>query len=370
MRSWKLTLLIGLGALLAVGDLRAEFRVADLIYVPVVAHNEGANDSLWRSDVIITNMEAEDSIDVAMIFLPSGLHSNAFVFSNRELFAGGRESDGFGVLDEQLADIPPGGSILIEDIVGQYWPEQAGLNGQGALIVFSYLSGSLQEDGSREYRNMMISSRTYNVTTVYTPDPENEGEFLEETGTYGQTMPGVPWYDLADGGFKDDTRDFTFLWVDGAQESEAYRYNLGIVNTSDVQTTIMVKIEPFQPSGEPFVAQNDEGEDIPLSLSIQIPPLAHIQYYQILGTVFGLTDVPQARIKVSMEAWRSTGSDPSPTFTIYGSLIDNISNDPTTFTPSFGQPYDIECTWPTPVDDGEEKNGTESAKRPVEIPGK
>lgn len=345
------------------GLVHAEFRVSDLVYVPVVAHSVGANDSVWRSDVKITNMEAEDNIDVALVLLPSGLHSNASTLYDRTFTAGGREADGFGILDEELADIPPGASIVLEDVIEKYWPAQTGLNGQGALVVFSYLSGSLQPDGSRDYRNMLVSSRTYNVATIYTPDPDNEGGFLESTGTYGQTIPGVPFYDLADGGFKDDTRDFSFVWLDGARENDAFRYNLGVVNTSDPQTTLVLKIQPFDADGQPFFGDSE----LPLAATIQVPPLAHLQYFQILSSMFGFSDLDQATLKISILSWTSTGVDPHPTFTTYGSLVDNVTNDATTFTPTFAQPYDIDCMWSIA---GAGKQRVTAPRRVLKIPPK
>ncbi|MCD4751416.1 MAG: hypothetical protein K8R59_18775 [Thermoanaerobaculales bacterium] len=343
IRVLRLTLAIAL--LAGAGVSEAEFRVSDLIYVPVVAHTEGADDSVWRSDVIITNVEAEDFIDVALVLLPSGVRDNSSVFYDREDFLGGRAEDAFGTIDERLADIPPGGTVVLEDIVGEYWPDHSGLSGQGALVIYSYLPGSLDELGNREYRNMTVTARTYNTATFWEPDPDNEGEFLEKTGSYSQTMAGVPWYNLADAAFVDEDTgvDFSYLLLDCGRQDEDFRYNLGILNTSDFQTTITLKIEVFQADGTPFL--DDEGN--PEVFFPLLPPLAHVQYYQFLDTVFGLTDVSQVRFKVSFESWVTTGIDPFPTFTAYGSLIDRSSNDPSTIEPTFGTPYNVECMWPS-----------------------
>jgi len=344
---------------LSAGILHAEFRVADLIYVPVVAHTSGVNDSLWRSDVKITSMEQEDLIDVALVLLPSGLHSNSSAFYDRTYTVGGREEDGFGIIDPDLADIQPGATVVLEDVIAKYWPDQTGLNGQGALVIFSYLAGSLQDDGSREYRNIMVTSRTYNIGTIYAPDPENEGEFIEETATYGQAIPGVPWYDVADGGYLDETRDFTYMWLDGAEQTEEFRYNLGLFNASDSQTSLIIRVEPFQSDGQPFLGETG----LPLASTIQMPPLSHLQYFQILGTMFGLTDVSGVKLKLSIVNWSSTGVESRPAFTAYGSLIDNISNDPTTYTPTFAQPFDISCMWPDPPEEGEGKSARSAPER-------
>ncbi len=342
----------------------AEFRVADLIYVPVVAHVEGANGSVWRSDVTITNVETEDSIDVAMVLLPSGLRNNSYLFADREDWVGGRESDSFGIIEERLANIPPGGTVFLEDVVGAYWPEHTGLNGQGALVVFAYLADSLEDDGSREYRNMAVGSRTYTTTTIFEEDPDNEGEYLEKEVTYGQQIAGVPWYNLADSAFVSDQGDFTFFLLNSVREDDAFRYNLGIVNTSDRQTSIVVRIEPIQEDGQPFLGE-ETGD--PKALIVTLPPLAHVQYFQIMQTSFGLNDVAHARLKVSLIQWSTTGTDPHPTFTTYGSLIDNNSNDPSTDEPTFETPYNIDCMWPT-VDDGEPKSQG-GVRRALDVPG-
>ncbi len=93
-------LVLVFGAVMAFGGVTAdaEFHASDLIYVPVVAHTAGANESVWRSDVMISNVEAEDSIDVAIVFLPSGLRNNSYLFSDRSEWVGGRASDSFGII--------------------------------------------------------------------------------------------------------------------------------------------------------------------------------------------------------------------------------------------------------------------------------
>ncbi len=360
----KLITVLGMVLAFGGGTAFAEFHAGDLIYVPVVAHTNGLNESVWTSDVMISNVETEDLIDVALVFLPSGLRNNSYLFSDRVLWVGGRESDGFGIIDERLADIPPGGSVVVEDIVDAYWPEHSGLNGQGALVVFAYLADSLEDDGSREYRNITVSSRTFNTTTQWLPDPDNEGEFISEEVSYGQLLNGIPWYNLADSAFVSDQGDFSFLLLDGVQDNDSFRYNVGIVNTSDRQTSLIVKMEPFQADGQPFLG---EESGLPLVFSVTLPPLAHVQYFRVMSNVFGLSDISQARLKVSIQGWSTSGVDPHPTFTTYGSLIDVKSNDPTTYEPSFEAPYNVDCMWPT-TDGGEEPIVEAPNERLLQIP--
>ena len=36
--------------------------------------------------------------------------------------------------------------------------------------------------------------------------------------------------------------------------------------------------------------------------------------------------------------------------TVYGTMIDNETNDPTAILPVFGYPYNVECQWPSSGD--------------------
>lgn len=349
---------------------RAAFLAGDLVYVPVVAFGEGANASVWRSDVFITNTD-DAEIDVAIAYLPSGNRVNTVRFTDRSDWLGGREADGFGHLDDSLAAIPPGGSVRLENIVGTWWEEVVGVGGNGALVVFAYEADTLENDGSRVFANAVVSSRTYNETTLFEPDPDTEGEFVEVDATYGQLIPGVPWYDLVYAEEATEERDLSYEILVGGSGNEALRYNLGLLNTSDPLTELTVLLQPFKPDGSPFLtAEGDEIESF-----IVLPPLAHFQYFRVLTSgLFGLDpeeeDLSNVTIRVSIEFWRSSAATPVPALTSYGSLVDNSSNDAATVLPSFGESYPLECVW---FDDGSGgEGGAKSAtvRRPIEIPSR
>ena len=318
----------------------AGFQAADLLYVPAVAHNTGLQDSVWRTDLFITNVDTVP-IDVIMVYLPSGLADNSGYFFDRSLWLGGRENEGFGLVNEALADIPPHGTVVLRDVVGQYWESQLGMNGLGAMVVFAQEAGSLQDDGSRIYRNAVVNARIYNKTITYKPDPDNEGAYIEVPVTYGQGMPGVPWYNLADPAAVTDDVDFTYQVLTGGEQSSSYRYNVGILNASDPQTAISVRIQPFQADGQPFT--DEEGN--PVSRLITLPPLAQYQYTQFLSGL-GITEATQVTLKVGFVAWTSNGPNPMPAFTSYGSVVNAGSNDPTTVLPSFAFPFNVDCMFP------------------------
>ena len=232
-------------ALLATSPVLAGFGAADLIYIPVASHSPGAVGSQWRTDLYLLNADDVD-VDMAIAYLPSGNISNSVVFSTRDTWLGGREDDSFGYVNEALADIPPNGTVVLSDIIGDYWLDALGSNGNGSLVVFVYEAGSLEPDGTRVDALGIANARIYNDSTVWIEDPDNEGEFIERPAEYGQTMPGVPWYNLADGGAVGDDYDLSFEVLTGGAEGNGRRYNVGMVNASDPLTILSVLVQPFQ----------------------------------------------------------------------------------------------------------------------------
>jgi len=352
-----------IAVVLAAVPAAASWQAAELIYVPAVAQTEGAGSSDWRTDLYITNMDDVD-IDVAMVYLPSGLVDNGFRVSDRSTWLGPREGEGFGWVNENLADIPPNGTVVLRDVVGEYWVDQAGLNGLGAMIVFAYEAGTLEDDGSRVDALAIANARIFNDTIVWIPNPNGHG-FIEQDATYGQSMPGVAWYNLADPAAVTDELDYSYMVLVAGEQSPGYRYNLGLLNGSDPQTTITISIQPFQPDGEPYLDENDN----PLITVQTVPPLAHLQFFRIFNAAWGLEMVEGSMIKVSFLAWASNSPDPVPGFTTYGSLIDEASGDPTTFMGSFAMPYDVDCVWPEGVEATATMVAPERrAKYPVQFP--
>ncbi len=344
----------------------AQFLAADLLYIPGVAHTDGEGSSRWRSDVFITNVEQEANVDVAIVYLKTGLVSNAQEFVDRSTWLGATEGDGFGTVNPALANIPPGGTVVLEDPIGAYWPNEQGTANYGALVIFAYESGSLESDGTRVYKNVIANSRVYTPKTFYEADSNNEGAFLEVTGTYGQTLPGVPWYNLADPSAVSDQGNFSFQILSGAAANTDFRYNVGILNASDPLTTITLLIQPFHGDGEPFRDANDNVILYPVSM----PPMSQVQYNNVLSSLFSLDDVPNdTTIEITFVSWASANSQPVVGMTVYGTMIDNRTDDPTAILPAFAFPYDIECQWPS-------SGGTKTAvggirrvsERPLEIP--
>lgn len=318
----------------------ASFMAADLVFIPAAVNDDGVEGSVWLTDITITNVDTV-AIDVALYMLPGGLFDNT-EFLEREFGLGGRADESFGFIDESLADIPAGGTVVLNDPVGQYWVEGIGARARlGGIALFAYEAGSLDDrdafpDGP-VFRNVVAVARIFNTTTIVVPDPDDDTATIEQDVTFGQIMPGVPWYNVADGGFAELSSQI----IVGPREDDIHRFNLGLFNTSDPQTTLTLAIQPIQPNGEAFLDENEN----PVIRFETMPPLSHIQYNRILTNNFGLEAPIEASLLITMVGWSTTSPNPVPTYTTYGSLIDGRSNDPTTLLPSFEVPYDIECVW-------------------------
>ncbi len=373
MNRWKVAFaLAAVGCVLFGGALSAQFMAADLIYVPAVAHTEGANGSVWKTDLTITNVDSTP-VSVGIFFVPTGRSDHSSFLAGRDMALGGSEDQGFGFVDDSLAGIPPGGTVTIPDIVGQYWFTKFGASAaNGALVIFAWETGTLDDDGNRTYRNVVVTSRTYNTAKIKIQDPNDNTKFIETDATFGQTMPGVPWYNLADASVKNDQRDLTYEVLAGGQDNDTYRFNVGVFNTSDLQTSIALVIQPFDATGTQLTDDNGA----PKSELLLLPPLAHVQLYRVLNSSFGLSDVSNILLRIKFLNWTTLGTQPVPTFTCYGSLIDNRSNDATTILPSFGYSYDLDKVWAPPSTDTSaqsvsrwgfpERGGP--ARRPVRMP--
>ncbi len=343
--------------LMAAGPVFAGFGAADLIYVPAASHSPGAVGSKWRTDFNLINV-SDTAIDVAIAYLPSGLSNNQYIFQSRNTWLGGRDDEGWGTVNEDLADIPPNGTLVIADIVGEYWAGMLGANGNGALVVMSYEAGTLEDDGSKVGKDSIVNCRIYNKSTIWVVDPDDEDEFIERQAQYGQTMPGVPWYNLADGSAVGETFDFSYEELTGGQEANKLRYNVGVVNASDPQTSLTIRIQPYQSNGEPYL----DAEEVEILTLVSMPPASHVQLFRPFRDDWDIGETEGATVRVSVVAWASSGADPVPMLSSYGSVVHNNTSDPTTVLPFFAYPYDVECMW------GSSEKRSTGSRRPVEIP--
>ena len=311
-------LVVAVFALLVAGPAGAVFRAADLVIVPVAASTLGLQNSNWHSDIEIRNVDLVP-IDVEIVFLPSGGADNSYWYTIVENALGGRESDGFGYIDAKLKDIPAGRSVVLEDVVGHTW----GQGYKGALLIWAFEAGtfSTTEPKGGNPKKILVTSTTYDTLT----GSDNQ------TSTYGQSIPGLPWYDYIDP--SQQAKGLDKVTFTGIREDTRFRTALGLVNISDPMTSLQVRMTLTAADG------SELGD-----LVTTINPLSHQQFDKVVQTVFNRAATEQianATLTVAVTAWQSTANVPVPALIAYCSRIDNLTNDPVYIE----QAYDKEMPW-------------------------
>ena len=310
-----LTLLAGPSAL-------AMFRAADLVVVPVGAALPGLNSSVWRTDLEIQNVDTVP-IDVMVVFLPSDRGANVTWYRTISNHLGGREADGFEKLDTRLKDIPAGRAVVIDDIVLTHWGEDT----KGALLVFAYEAGTYKTTTppGGVPKLVVVRSRTYSKGTA------TDGR----TTTYGQSIPGLPWYYYIDP--SQEAAGLNNVVFSGVREDAGYRTSVGLLNLSDTTTSLYATL----------TLAAEDGTVIKETVKY-LQPLEHIQYDQAVLTLFGLatgSEVVNATISAKVSLWSSPGADPSPGMIVYCSRIDNVTNDPVYLEQSFAKELPWDCVF-------------------------
>jgi formylglycine-generating enzyme required for sulfatase activity len=186
-----------------------------------------------------------------------------------------RGSDNSEPLQSEEFTLEAGRSVVYSDVLGALFDFEDGAS--GALAVVS--------DSS----DLLLLSRTYNQVSG-------------GGGTFGQAIPGYAMDDLIMAG----TKKRLIFFV----ENDLFRTNLGFMNGTG--TTIRIQWERFTPDG----VSVDTG-------STNLPAWGSKQF----NTVFsGEAPINGGYIDV----WTSTEGG---AFAAYGSMLDNVTSDPTTILP-------------------------------------
>ena len=319
-------------AALAASSGSALFRAADLVVIPVAAAIPGLNGSVWRSDLEILNVDSVP-VDIAIILLPSEGFNNSTWYLSLENHLGGREEDGFGHVNPQLSDVPPGRSVILEDVVKTYWGEYI----KGALLVFAYEAGTFGTTNppGGVPRLIKATSRTYTVEV----DPgEDEGPEDDVTLTFGQQIPGLPWYSYLSPSPGDVNAGFDYVVFTGIREDDRFRTALGLLNFSDQLTSIEVDI----------ILKAQDGTVLREAKSYPLQPLSHQQFDRFTKNFFDLPadeDVTGVTVEVRVVGYSSLAQDPTPGLIAYISRIDNQTNDPVHVEQSFMKEMNWDCVF-------------------------
>ena len=247
----------------------------DALIFAAVGHAAGVNDSLFESDIRLTNLTAQ-TMKYDLNFTPSGL-------------------DGTTNGITSTIEVPPGVTMALDDVVASAFGEGTIGSSLGMLEVRPVttsesggLFGSIN-DAAQQQIHTVASSRTYN----FTPN-----------GTFGQFIPATPFANFVGQG--------TILSLQQIAQSVAYRANFGFLEASGQPVNLSVRV---------YDTTNNLLATIPVSLGA-------MQHRQMNGLLQnnGINNLIDGRVEVEV-----TSGDGK--VTAYVSSVDNATNDPLLVSP-------------------------------------
>jgi len=250
----------------------------DSLIIPGVAHANGANNSLFQSDVRLANVSAQ-TMKYLLNFTPIA-------------------TDGTQSGNSTTIEIEPGATTALDDILSSFF----GANGTlGTLeirpVTTSTSSSSFASSVSPSTLGVntvtVASSRTYNV------DPAG--------GTLGQFIPAIPYSKFIS---KSSSSLTQILSLQQLANSTAYRTNIGLVEASGQAASVLMRV---------FDDKNSLLAEIPVSLK----PGEYLQdnFFAKNGLTFA-----DGRVEIQVT---TTGGK----VTAYASTVDNLTQDPLLVSP-------------------------------------
>ncbi|MDP9194953.1 MAG: hypothetical protein M3P06_24930 [Acidobacteriota bacterium] len=251
----------------------------DSLIFPVVGHAQGANDSLFESDIRITNLTAETA-RYEVNFTPT-------------------QTDGTQTGSSSTIEIAPNATLALDDIVASLFGTGTTSSAIGMLEVRPLTTttsasvgffGSTATAATIRELTTAASSRTYNFT------PQ---------GTFGQYIPAVRFSDFV--GRALDGAAPSILSLQQVAESADFRANFGFAEAAGSPAELSVRV---------FDTANNLLKTIAISLKAG-------EHQQINGMLAlnGVTNLANGRVEV--EVLSGDGK-----VTAYVSEVDNKTNDP------------------------------------------
>ncbi len=251
----------------------------DSLIFPVVGHAQGANDSLFESDIRVTNLMPETA-RYEVNFTPSN-------------------TDGTVTGSSSTIEIAPNATMALDDIVSSLFGTGTTSSAIGMLEVRPLTTSSSASVGffgstgtASTIRELTTaaSSRTYNFT------PQ---------GTYGQYIPAVRFADFVGKALEGGTAPI--LSLQQVAESADFRANFGFAEAAGAPVQLSVRV--YDTVGTLL-------KTIPLSLKAG-------EHQQLNGMLAlnGVTNLTNGRVEV--EVLSGDGK-----VTAYVSEVDNKTNDP------------------------------------------
>lgn len=247
----------------------------DALIFAAVGHAAGVNDSLFESDIRLTNLTAQ-TMKYDLNFTPSGI-------------------DGTQQGITSTIEVPPGVTMALDDVVASAFGSGTIGSSLGMLEVRPVatpesggLFGSIDARAQQQIHTA-ASSRTYN----FTPN-----------GTFGQFIPATPYASFVGRN--------TVLSLQQVAQSFAYRANFGFLEASGQPAELAVRV---------YDTSNNLLATIPVSLGA-------MQHRQMNGFLQnnGITNLADGRVEVEVVSGEGKVS-------AYVSEVDNATNDPLLVSP-------------------------------------
>ncbi len=314
----------------------AMFRAATLQVVPVVASTAGVNNSNWQSDIEIRNVDTVP-VDVMIVFLPTGGANNLAWYQDITNALLPWTNQGSSHVNTSLANIQPGQVVTLENILVNGGTNSTsngwGTGDEGALLIWGIQAGSFTSTTPTggTPKDIVVTSRTYTAPPTGT------------TGTYGQEIPGLPWYDYLDP--EKDSHGFNKVTFTGIREDASYRTAVGLVNVSDGLTYLYpsLNLTNMKDANGNLIMDTTVTPAVPLgkTAGLLINSLSHSQYNDATQTMFGLASATYpaiigATLTATVQSWESTAAQPTPAMVVYCSRVDNHTNDPVYLEQTWG----------------------------------
>jgi hypothetical protein len=246
----------------------------DALIFAAVGHASGINDSLFESDIRLTNLTAQ-TMKYDLHFTPSGVDGTTNGISS-------------------TIEVPPGVTMALDDVVASAFGSGTIGSSLGMLEVRPVptadtggLFGSVA-DAAAQQLHTVASSRTYN----FTPN-----------GTFGQFIPATPFANFVGRG--------TVLSLQQVAQSLAYRANFGFLEASGQPVELAVRV---------YNSSNQLLATIPVSLGA-------MQHRQMNGLLQN-NGISLDSGRVEVEVVSGDGK-----VTAYVSEVDNATNDPLLISP-------------------------------------
>jgi hypothetical protein len=254
----------------------------DSLIFPVVGHARGFNDSLFESDIRVTNLTAK-TMKYELLFTPSGTNGTT----------NGSTS---------TIEIESGATLALDDVVATLFGIGTTSGATGMLEVrpvetASSARGSVFDtlpEGLIRQLDTAASSRTYN----FTPN-----------GTFGQYIPATRFADFV--GLVPGVAT-KILSLQQVAQSAAFRANFGFAEASGEPANMLVRVY-------------DVTSNLLATIPVSLQAGEHIQLNGMLANN-GINDLEDGRVEVEVVSGNGK-------VTAYVSEVDNVTNDPLLVSP-------------------------------------